>query len=112
MPTFAPLRDVPLTGLSEWEYSLLGGMKENLEILTGARVLGVRAVMSDTVQVAALGNQSMLQTSTTGAFYTISGVDVPTHADYLQLREDLQALANDLTYTRAAFDVLLRQLKA
>ena len=112
MGTFAALRDVPLTGLSEWEASLLGGMKENLELLCGTRQTGVRAVMSSSIGVAALGTQGMAQTSTTGAYYTITGVDVPTLTDYLQLRQDLQTLANDLAETRNTINTLLSQMKA
>lgn len=112
MVTFAALRDVPQTGLSEWEYALLGGMKENLELLVGARQAGVRAVMSSSIAVSQLGNQQMMQTSATGAYYTLSGVNVPTHTDYLILKQDLQTLANDLASTRTAFDTLVSQLKA
>lgn len=112
MATFAPIRDVPQTGLSEWEYSLLGGMKENIELLTGARQAGVRAVMSSNILMQSLGNQQMLQTSTTGSYYTLSGVNVPTLTDYLQLRVDFQTLANDLYNTRSAFDTLVKQLQS
>ena len=112
MATFSPIRDIPQTGLSEWEASMLGAMKENIEILINARVVGVHAVMNDQITVTALATQQMRQTLTTGGYYTISGVNVPTLDDYLQLRIDLQQLANDLAETRSAYNYLLSQLKA
>lgn len=111
MAAFAPIRDIPQTGLSEWEAAMLGAMKENIEILIGARVAGTRAVISSSVAVLALGLQSMPQVTANGNFYNISGAIVPTLADYVLLLNNVQALANDVYSTRAAFDTLLQQLK-
>lgn len=110
--SFAPLRDIPQTGLSEWEYSLLGGIKENLELLTGTRQSGVRAVMSASILVSPLGAQKMIQLSAKGDFVTINTYNVPLLADYQLLATDVQTLANDVYYTRAAFDSLVSQLKS
>lgn len=115
MANFAPIRDVPLTGLSEWEASVLNSLKENVEVLIGVRQSGVRAVMNDSVTVDLLGLQLLRQVSAQGAYYTItvgpSTVDVPTKDDYVKLITDVQALANDLAETRSKLDVLIGQLK-
>ncbi len=111
MANFSPIRDVPATGLSEWESTMLNAMKENIEIMTGTRQSGVRVITSDNIKVASLNPQVAAAVTGTGQFATLSGVDVPTYAEYLTLRNDVQLLMNDLYYTREAINSLLTQLR-
>jgi len=113
MPTFAALRDIPTTGLSEWEASLLNGMKENIELLTGARVNGVKAVMSDVLasRIKAVDNLTSRQITAVGAGFNISGNNVPSLADYNLLRQDVQTLINDVARMQTTLNNLIQALE-
>ena len=112
MPTFAALRDIPQAGLNEWEFALLQSIKENLEILIGARQAGVRAVMTDNVAAAVRpqDNRTLVQISAVGAGYNIGGNNVPSLEDYNKLRADVQALANDVGRVQLVLNNLIQVL--
>ena len=113
MPTFAALRDIPTTGLNEWESSLLNGMKENIELLTGARANGVRAVMSDVLasRIKAIDNLTSKQITANGAGFNIVGGSVPSLADYNLLRQDVQTLINDVSRVQNLLNNLIQALE-
>ena len=102
MANFAPVGDVPQTGLSQWEAQLLGALKENVEVMTGARVAGLHVLMSDLVTVDPLGPQTMTQISATGT---------ATVGDFQALMIDVQKLSNDMYDTRNKINALIAQLK-
>lgn len=110
--TFSAIRDIPQTGLSEWEASTLGAMKENIEILVGTRQKNIKAVMNANITVEPMDNQEMLQITANGSYYTISGSNVPALSDYIKLLTDVQLLANDLAYTRSVLNTLISQLRS
>ena len=112
MPTFASIRDIPQTGLSEWESAVLNAMKENIEILMGQRASGVRAITSDTVTVQQQDVQQMKQVTATGAGYTISGVTVAALDDHVKLINNVQQLANDVASLQQVVNVLIGQLRS
>ena len=113
MATFAALRDIPTTGLNEWESSLLNGMKENIEILTGARVSGAKAVMTDVLasKIKAVDNLTSKQITATGAGVNISGSNVPLLSDYNLLRQDVQTLINDVSRVQNLLNNLIQALE-
>lgn len=113
MPSFTPIRDIPQQGLSEWEAAVLSAMKENIEILTGYRTAGVRAVTTDTVntqQILAVSYQQMLAEGR-GSSYSGS----PTYAlynDYVKLIQSVTNLAYDVSQLRQTVNALIAQLKS
>lgn len=113
MPRFAALREIPTTGLNEWESSLLGSMKENIELLTGNRVAGVKAVMTDVLasRIKAVDNLTSRQIIAAGAGFTISGSNVPSLADYNLLRQDVQTIINDVARIQNVLNSLIQALE-
>jgi hypothetical protein len=111
-PRFAAVPNIPMTGLTDWQSYVLSALKENVEILTGARGgTGGRAVVSGNITVAAVPTGTMTRVTAQGASYTISGVTVPSADDYVKLLTNVQELANDVATLRASVNALLIQLK-
>lgn len=105
---------VPLVGVEEWQSQLLNAMKENIELLTGARGepdLASAAINRARLTVAVPPAQSMVQVSAQGSGVTISGANIPVLEDYVQLITDVQKLANDVANLRATVEVLITQLR-
>lgn len=106
---------VPLAGVEEWQARLLNALKENVELLTGAR--GEPDSASAAVNLSRLSvdtppAQVMRQVSARGSGVTISGANVPLLEDYNQSLADLQRLANDVAALRATVEILIRQLRS
>lgn len=113
LPTFAAVPNIPLSELNNWQYSTLNSLKENVELLTGARSGGqLRAVTKAQLSVAAPPAQTMTNVTAQGAGYTISGASVPTLDDYVKLVANVQSLANDVAALRSTVNLLIAQLKA
>lgn len=112
MPSFSAIRDIPQTGLSEWEWALLSALKENLEVLMGQRQSGVKAVTTDSISVVQQDVQQMKQITAQGAGYTISGSTVPSLDDYVKLMTNVQQLANDLASLQNVLNTLIGQLRS
>jgi hypothetical protein len=112
-PRFTAIPSIPQTGLTDWQFNTLNAMKENLELLTGARGNdnSVRALVSGQVTVANPAAQTMTQVTAQGSGYTISGVTVPSLDDYAKLVTNVQQLANDVAALRSTLNVLINQLK-
>ena len=53
----------------------------------------------------------MPQVTAKGAGFTISGQNVVSLEDYDKLRQNVQTLADDLAFTRAVLNALIKQLK-
>lgn len=111
MASFAPIRDVPQQGITEWEYSILSSMKENLEILTGMRQNGVRALTNDTIYVVPQDVQQLKQITAAGAGVNISGTLVAEYNDYVKLCANVQTLANDVARLQAVVNELIAELR-
>lgn len=112
-PRFTAIPSIPQGGLTDWQFNTLTAMKENIELLTGARGSdnSVRAVVGGQVTVASPSAQTMVRVTATGAGFTISGVTVPSLDDYSKLVLDVQQLANDVANLRATVNTLINQLK-
>lgn len=112
-PQFTAIPNIPQGGLTDWQFNTMTAMKENLELLMGARGAGqsVKAVLSGQVTVPNPANQTMTRVSATGAGFTIGGSTVPSLDDYSKLVSDVQQLANDVASLRATVNTLINQLK-
>ena len=112
-PRFAAIPSIPQGSLNDWQFSTLTAMKENIELLTGARGSGgeVKAVVSGQVTVANPAAQTMTRVTAQGAGFTISGSDGPSLEGYGRLISDVQQLANDVANLRATVNTLINQLK-
>jgi hypothetical protein len=112
-PRFTAIPSIPQQGLTDWQFNTLNAMKENLELLVGARGSdnSVRALVSGQVTVANPPAQTMTQITAQGVGFTISGVTVPSLDDYVKLASNVQQLANDVATLRATVNTLINQLK-
>lgn len=112
-PRFTAIPPIPPGGLTDWQFNTLTAMKENLELLTGARGVdkSMRAIIKGQVTVSNPPTQNMTRVTAQGTGYTISGVLVPSLDDYGRLLSDVQQLANDVANLRATVNTLINQLK-
>jgi hypothetical protein len=112
-PRFSAIPGIPQSGLTDWQFGTLNSMKENLELLIGARGTdaSVRAVLRGQVTVDNPPAQTMTRVSASGAGFTIGNATVPSLDDYNRLVLDVQALASDVAALRATVSVLINQLK-
>lgn len=112
-PRFTAIPIVPQEGVTSQQFSILTAMKENLELLIGARGVdnSVRAVVRGQVTVVNPAAQTMLHVTARGTGFTIGEATVPSLADYSKLMTDVQQLANDVTSLRATVSTLINQLK-
>lgn len=105
---------VPLVGIDEWQSQLLNAIKENVELLIGARGETDRASAAlnrASLNVSVPPVQTMVRVSANGNGVTISGANVPVIEDYTQLLSDVQRLANDVANLRATVEILITQLR-
>ena len=109
---FVAIPNVPLQGLTDWQFQTLTAMKENLELLTGARGgTATSAVTRGSLTVTSAPAQNMVRVTADGSGYTISGVTVPSLDDYTKLISNVQQLANDVAALRNTVNTLIAQLK-
>lgn len=111
-PRFSAIPSIPQQGLSDWQFSTLNAMKDNIELLTGARgsTAGV-AITKGNITVTDAPTQTMQRVTAEGTGYTISGVAVPSIDDYVKLVLNVQQLANDVAAIRVTLNTLINQLK-
>lgn len=109
---FAAVPAIPQSGMTDWQFQTLNAMKENIDLLTGARGGGAgAAVTRGSVTIREAPQMTMQSVSALGAGYTISGVTVPSSDDYAKLVSDVQKLANDVAVLRNTVNSLIAQLK-
>jgi len=119
MPRFTGIPNIPTDGLADWQAQVFSAIKENVELLIGARGeadLASAAIIRGTIRVTSMSTQDMRATKTEGKTWSgISGLPagetVADGADFTILRDELQVLANDVAVTRATLNELLGQLK-
>jgi hypothetical protein len=107
---FTQIPVVPQSGLSDWQFQVLNTMKENLEILIGAKGNNA-AITKSSVTVNSAPTQTMQRVTAGGVGFTVSGVNVPSIDDYVKLISDVQQLANDVAALRSTVNTLINQLK-
>jgi len=111
---FSAIPALPQTGIDVWQVRVLGALKENVELLTGARAEPDGASIAITkakITVDPPPAQSMTQVKAAGAGAVVSGTSVPLLQDYSKLLSDVQTLANDVAALRATVEKLITQLK-
>ena len=123
MASFAPIPDVPLEGLNLAESALFKAMKENIEILAGARTVGVRAITSDSVTVVPQDVQQLKRLTAGANGYAVSypngatlaaqpgAIVLISSADYVNLLQDVQNIANDVSRLQNVVNSLIGQLQ-
>lgn len=111
-PRFSAIPNIPQQGLTDWQFVTLNAMKENLDLLTGARgsVTGT-AITKGNITVVDAPTQTMQRVTAEGTGYTISGVTVPSLDDYGKLVTNVQQLSNDVAALRTTLNTLINQLK-
>jgi hypothetical protein len=114
MARFSAIPNPPQTEMSGWQYYMLTALKENVELLTGARGEkdgASRAVTKASVTVTGAPDQTMRQVTAQGAAVNIDGAVVPAMEDYVELIKNVQSLANDVAAVRATLNTLIGQLR-
>ena len=110
---FTAIPSIPQGGLNDWQFNTLNAMKENIELLIGARGTdnSVSAVVKGQITVPNPAAQNMTRVTAQGTGYTIGAATVPSLDDYGKLVSDVQQLANDVASLRATVNTLVNQLK-
>ena len=114
MTRFSAIPSPPQSEMSGWQYYMLNALKENVDLLTGARGEkdnASRALTKASITVAPAPTQSMRQLTAQGAAVNIEGATVPDMTDYIELLKNVQALANDVATLRATLNTLIGQLR-
>ena len=105
--------EIPMENLTA-EAILLSALKENMELLTGTRGeadLNSMAIVRADLTVGQVGTQVMGTINTRNNLTpTVLNEAAPLDS-FLDLRNDMQTLANDLFITRAALDLLIKNLR-
>lgn len=112
-PRFTSIPSIPQSGLTDWQFNTLNAMKENIELLIGARGSdnSIRAIVTGQIAVTNPAAQTMTRVTAEGTGYTISGVTVPSLDDYVKLISNVQQLANDVANLQTTVNTLINQLK-
>jgi hypothetical protein len=114
MSRFTAIPNIPQSGLNDWQFSTLTAMKENIDLLTGARGerdSASRAVTKSSITVDYPQTQRMQRITADGTGFVINGVKVPALSDYERALIDIQTLANDVAALRNTVNILIKQLK-
>jgi hypothetical protein len=110
---FSAIPPPPQAGIDPWQFATISALKENVEIMVGARGdQPGRAVFKGQVGVVPAPQQNLRQITAQGAGYTVSNVTVPSIEDYVKLLTDVQTLANDVASIRNTLNTLITQLKS
>ncbi len=113
-PRFTAIPDVPQQGLGHGQFAALNAMKENIELLIGARgknAISAAAITRGSVTVPNAPVQSMQRVTAEGVGFTISNVTVAGLDDFARLISNVQHLANDVAVLRNTVNTLIGQLK-
>jgi len=111
-PRFVAIPNIPPVGVPEWQASILSAMKENIELLIGARGdSSTRAIVKGQFTVTNPPSQTMTRVTAQGTGFVINGATVPSLEDYARLINNVQELANDVANLRTTLNTLINQLK-
>jgi len=113
---FSSIPEIPLTDLADPKSLTLQAMKQNIDLLIGARGeqdLGSRALTKGQITVTRPPGQNATRLTAQGAGFSLeSGQTVPSAQDYARLLTDVQTLMNDVATLRATVDTLIQQLRS
>ena len=111
---FSAIPNPPQSEMTGWQFYMLNALKENVELLTGARGEkdgASRAITKAAVTVKPGATQSMRQLTAQGSAVNLEGAVVPDMTDYIELLKNVQALANDVAAVRETLNTLIGQLR-
>lgn len=114
MSRFSAIPNPPQAEMTSWQYYMLSALKENVDLLTGARGEkdgASRAITKASITTAPVPAPSMRQLTAQGAGISIEGATVPALEDYTELLKNVQALANDVATLRNTLNTLIGQLR-
>lgn len=115
MSRFAGIPSLPQIGVEDWQFRILGAMKQNIELLIGTRGeqdAASRAIVKSTVTITKAPEPTLRAVSAEGTGFSIGGAQVPSLADYQALVSNVQSLTNDVAVLRAAVNTLISQLRS
>lgn len=113
MPSYQALPEVVASGEPTWRYTLLNGLKENVEILMGVRQSAVHAITNDLVVTIPDNFQQQIRLSAQGTGFVLgTGERVAGLDDYVKLCQDVQVIIADITRIQTALNALLNQLRS
>lgn len=115
MSRFSGIPALPESNIDEWQALMLGALKQNVELLVGARGESdgaSRAVLRGELDLTSTPAPQFTQLSARGTGVRISNVNVPTLTDYINLLRDVQALSADVAQLRTTVDNLIQQLRS
>jgi len=114
MTRFSAIPNPPQSDMTGWQYYMLNALKENVDLLTGARGEkdgASRAITKASVTITSVPAQTMRQVTAQGAGVNIEGAVVPALQDYVELLKNVQSLANDVASLRDTLNTLIGQLR-
>lgn len=111
VPSFPTIPTIPQQGLTDWEFRTLNAMRENIELLTGARTSVNAAVTRGSIGVGNVPAATLQRVTAEGIGFTIQNVSVPSLNDYTKLVSDVQQLTNDVAALRQTLNTLVSQLR-
>ena len=126
MARFAAIPNIATEGIPDEQALALTAMKENLELLAGTRggrSRGMRAVLKDEIKIEGISPNlsrpiGTKQMTVQGQGYEINEVQVPSMTDFVRLandvvetKQDIVALAEELSEIRRALSTLIEQLR-
>lgn len=115
MARFSGIPALPQSNIDPAVYAVLAALKENVELLTNTRGeydAASAAITKSTLSVAAPEASSITALTAKGYGVSVSGVTVPTQADYLDLLRDMTLLLNDVIRLRATVATLVQQIRS
>lgn len=110
-----------MEGLNLAESGLFRALKENVEILSGARISGIRALTNDSITVIPSDVQQAKRTNAGATGYATSYPNsasvvyplvIVSATDYAALVSDVQNVMNDLARLQNVVNSLLQQLRS
>lgn len=107
---FVVVPNITQAGINPAQYALFSSLKENIELLIGARGDVTRAVVRGQVTVRAV-DKSGDGLSAQGSGVTISGAAVPTLDEYHKLLADVRRLNTELNAVRDTLNTLISQIR-
>jgi len=111
--TGLPALPVGSAGVNPALMTLLAGVIENLNLLTGAKANGSLAAVTrgQFTSLPNVSSQKLRRLSATGQGVEISGVSVPLLQDYNRLGQDVQAIADDVATLKQELQNVISSLK-
>lgn len=115
MAKFSGLPGLPIgsAGVNPALMTMLTGMTENINLLTGAKADGSLAAItrSDMTGLTNVAPQRMRNISATGQGVNFNGYNFPLLEDYNKLAQDVQALANDVAALKQELQSVVTKLR-